>query len=73
MICPVGLKEVTGKLPMEVAIAISGQLVELYQSKQTKQPNQQGAQWKSLANHLKFKGSPSINSGLCKLKQTQSI
>ncbi|TEW47093.1 xanthine dehydrogenase accessory protein XdhC [Psychromonas algicola] len=52
MICPVGLKEVTGKLPMEVAIAISGQLVELYQSQQTKQSNQQGAQWKSLTNNL---------------------
>jgi len=54
MICPVGLKEVTGKLPMEVAIAISGQLVELYQSKQTKQPNQQGAQWKSLPSIVDY-------------------
>ena len=52
MICPVGLKEVTGKLPIELAISISGQLIELYQSKQTKQSNQQGAQWTSLTNNL---------------------
>jgi xanthine dehydrogenase accessory factor len=42
MTCPVGLKEVSGKLPMEVAIAIAGQLVELYQSKQPEQPIRQG-------------------------------
>ena len=29
MTCPVGLKQVTGKLPMEVAISISAQLIEL--------------------------------------------
>ncbi|MDA7746053.1 xanthine dehydrogenase accessory protein XdhC [Psychromonas sp.] len=52
MICPVGLKEVSGKLPMEVAVSISGQLVELYQSKQPKQANHQGAQWQSLTNNL---------------------
>ena len=34
MVCPVGLKEVSGKLPMEVAIAIAGQLVALYQNTQ---------------------------------------
>ena len=42
MICPVGLKEVTGKLPMEVAIAIAGQLIGLYQSTQQAQPTHQG-------------------------------
>lgn len=42
MTCPVGLQEVTGKLPMEVAIAIAGQLVELYQSTQQEQSSHQG-------------------------------
>lgn len=30
MICPVGLSQVPGKLPMEVAVSIAGQLIELY-------------------------------------------
>jgi len=52
MTCPVGLKEVSGKLPMEVAISIAGQLVDLYQSLQVEQPKQKGKQWKELQNNL---------------------
>ncbi|WP_299666775.1 xanthine dehydrogenase accessory protein XdhC [uncultured Psychromonas sp.] len=52
MVCPVGLKEVPGKLPMEVAISIAGQLVELYQSVQVGLPKQQGKEWKTLQNNL---------------------
>ena len=52
MVCPVGLKEVSGKLPMEVAISIAGQLVELYQSVQVQSPKQQGKEWKTLQNNL---------------------
>ncbi|MDU0355051.1 xanthine dehydrogenase accessory protein XdhC [Paraglaciecola aquimarina] len=32
MICPVGLPQIQGKLPMEVAVSIAGQLISLYQS-----------------------------------------
>jgi len=52
MTCPVGLKAVAGKLPMEVAISIAGQLVELYQRVQVGLPKQQGKEWKTLKNNL---------------------
>lgn len=32
MNCPIGLKQVSGKLPMEVAVSISGAIIENYQS-----------------------------------------
>lgn len=52
MVCPVGLKNVTGKLPMEVAISISGQLINLYQAQQSQPPKRQGLQWRTLKNAL---------------------
>ncbi|MGO2012949.1 xanthine dehydrogenase accessory protein XdhC [Pseudoalteromonas sp.] len=52
MVCPVGLKNVTGKLPMEVAISISGQLINLYQAQQSQSPKRQGLQWRALKNAL---------------------
>jgi len=52
MICPVGLKAVTGKLPMEVAVAIAGQLIALYQQQQPTQSTQQKAQWQSITDNL---------------------
>ncbi|WP_158972980.1 xanthine dehydrogenase accessory protein XdhC [Paraglaciecola sp. L3A3] len=46
MTCPVGLSNVQGKLPMEVAVSIAGQLINLYQNldKELKQSNQSQAQ-----------------------------
>jgi len=38
MNCPIGLEQVVGKIPMEVAISIAGQLIESYQ---TLLPNQE--------------------------------
>ncbi|WP_020560178.1 xanthine dehydrogenase accessory protein XdhC [Thiofilum flexile] len=32
LVCPVGLKEVTGKRPMEVAVSMAGQLISLWNS-----------------------------------------
>ncbi|MBB1271252.1 hypothetical protein [Psychromonas sp. SR45-3] len=40
------------QLPMEVAISIAGQLVELYQSVQVQSPKQQGKEWKELQSNL---------------------
>ncbi len=40
MQCPVGLAEVGGKLPMEVAVSIAGQLIHFYQAEQ--QPSARG-------------------------------
>lgn len=68
MICPVGLANVSGKLPMEVAVSISGQLIGLYQrEKERKQTapsyfsdstesntlgNHEGLSWKTVKNAL---------------------
>ncbi|MGY8877835.1 MAG: XdhC family protein, partial [Pseudoalteromonas sp.] len=52
MTCPVGLNNISGKLPMEVAISISGQLIGLYQAMQTQEPKRQGLQWRTLKNAL---------------------
>ena len=52
MICPVGLSEVSGKLPMEVAISIAGQLVALYQRLEHKTSAPQGKQWQTLQSNL---------------------
>lgn len=32
--CPIGLSQISGKLPMEVAISVSGQFIQMYQSQQ---------------------------------------
>ncbi|MCU4676028.1 xanthine dehydrogenase accessory protein XdhC [Catenovulum sp. 2E275] len=53
MTCPVGLTQVTGKHPMEVAVSIAGQLIELYQNQTqalTTQRKQSGIQWQDLLN-----------------------
>ena len=58
MTCPVGLSNISGKLPMEVAVSISGQIIELYQqynlehNHSNQQSSQQGLQWKTLKNVL---------------------
>lgn len=51
---PVGLPSVSGKLPMEVAVSIAGQLISIYQresdARDASKPNkkQQGVAWKSI-------------------------
>lgn len=44
--CPIGLDEVPGKRPMEVAVSIASQFIANYQSGATDQTKQQGVQWK---------------------------
>lgn len=71
MTCPVGLSNVSGKLPMEVAVSIAGQLIDLYQNREQKgehknqqkkqkavKRNQQGLQWAELSGCL------SVNANL---------
>ena len=36
MNCPIGLSQVGGKLPMEVAISVSAEIINIYQAEQTK-------------------------------------
>jgi len=46
--CPVGLSAVPGKLPIEVAVSIAGEIIAEYQQHQTAAPMQQGVSWKTL-------------------------
>lgn len=50
--CPVGLEQVPGKRPMEVAISIVGQLISLYQAEQIKKPKAAGLDWSLLKDEL---------------------
>jgi len=48
--CPVGLSQVSGKLPMEVAVSIVGQVINIYQQDKAPTPHKQGPQWSELKN-----------------------
>jgi xanthine dehydrogenase accessory factor len=56
MNCPIGLEQVTGKLPMEVAVSVAGQLIESYQlllsselkSNRQEQSKNKGVAWKDI-------------------------
>ena len=66
MSCPIGLSNVGGKLPMEVAVSVAAQLINVYQSQQAVENNlkrssnndlsrpssQQGVYWKELKQLL---------------------
>lgn len=46
--CPIGLSEVPGKLPMEVAVSIAGEIIADYKARQKTKPVQQGIHWREL-------------------------
>lgn len=51
MHCPIGLEQVVGKLPMEVAISVAGQLIASYQvllPKEQMQRKNKGVSWKEI-------------------------
>jgi len=50
--CPIGLSQVPGKRPMEVAVAIAGELIEHYHRDIPPPPTQQGVHWKALKQML---------------------
>lgn len=64
MNCPIGLKAVSGKLPIEVAVSIAGEIINIYQaqkahqlnentSKSSKSPStQQGVHWQEIKQLL---------------------
>jgi len=52
--CPVGLSAVPGKLPMEVAVSIAGELIGLYQQRKPTRKTQRGIDWKTLQPALNF-------------------
>jgi len=52
MTCPIGLPQVQGKLPMEVAVSVAGELIELYQGLQDAPSKKEGLQWQTIKSHL---------------------
>ncbi|MGI0117221.1 xanthine dehydrogenase accessory protein XdhC [Zooshikella sp. RANM57] len=46
--CPIGLNEVPGKRPMEVAVSIAGEVINHYQKNQSDRKKQQFVSWKEL-------------------------
>jgi len=50
--CPVGLRQVQGKHPMEVAVSIAGEIIEQYQQEVENLPMQQGLHWKDISQML---------------------
>lgn len=75
MNCPIGLKQVTGKLPMEVAISVAGQLIESYQTLlPNKQEKNKGVAWKEIKQQLaeqkiNIENSALMNDELLKEKE----
>ncbi len=62
MTCPIGLDNVQGKLPMEVAVSIAAQLMQHYQQISSQQQNtaskkRQGLQWQQIKSHFKTEAS----------------
>ncbi|GGB92268.1 xanthine dehydrogenase accessory protein XdhC [Marinobacterium zhoushanense] len=52
MICPVGMPEIGGKRPMEVAVSIAAQLISHYQSRIAATPKRSGVEWRQLQSLL---------------------
>jgi xanthine dehydrogenase accessory factor len=64
MNCPIGLKAVGGKLPIEVAVSIAGEIINIYQAQKTRELNentsssrkspstQQGVHWQDIKQLL---------------------
>ncbi len=64
--CPVGLAQVPGKHPMEVAVSIAGEVIAHYQRDIPPQPTQQGVHWKTLKKML---GEPQATSDKRQVEQ----
>ncbi|MAZ89934.1 MAG: xanthine dehydrogenase accessory protein XdhC [Cellvibrionaceae bacterium] len=46
--CPIGLEQVSGKLPMEVAVSIAGEIISDYQQSAETRKTRRGIQWRDL-------------------------
>ena len=49
--CPVGLSDVPGKLPAEVAVSVAAEIISEYHLEHPDQPRQQGVNWQHLKNN----------------------
>jgi xanthine dehydrogenase accessory factor len=70
--CPVGLSAVPGKLPMEVAVSIVGEIISLYQADIAPTPNKQGIDWSEIKSMINEQNSQG-NDGLEQENQKQTI
>ena len=52
MICPVGDTSIPGKLPIEVAVSISAQLIQHLEQFKQAQPQRQGVSWQTIKQDL---------------------
>jgi xanthine dehydrogenase accessory factor len=66
MNCPIGLSQVSGKLPIEVAVSVSAEIIKFYQSEQQIAVNQsqQNAQDSTLAAQYANKKRPTSQQGI---------
>ncbi|ASP49640.1 xanthine dehydrogenase accessory protein XdhC [Cognaticolwellia beringensis] len=68
MSCPIGLAEVGGKLPMEVAVSVSAEIINVYQAQQVKlavinEQHEQGNQ-QSVDENFASKARPKSQQGI---------
>lgn len=82
MNCPIGLEQVLGKLPMEVAVSISGAIIESYQSllatsqainEQAKAAKNKGVPWKEIKQLLSIQEADQNVSDNAKNMQLESV
>jgi len=64
MNCPIGLSQVGGKLPMEVAVSVAGEIINSYQADQADQAEQAEAVEQSLAENPAKKSRPTSQQGI---------
>ena len=77
MNCPIGLEQVVGKIPMEVAISVAGQLIESYQTllpDEQVQNKNKGVAWKEITalKHLRKHNVESVGGLACADRYCQS-
>jgi xanthine dehydrogenase accessory factor len=46
--CPIGLRDIPGKLPTEVAVAVAGEIIAEYHREYPDRPKRRGVDWKQL-------------------------
>ena len=67
--CPVGLSQVPGKRPMEVAVSIAGEIIQHYQALTPETPTQQGLHWNTLKDALGQTQTRSTSSSTASTKE----
>ena len=69
MNCPIGLAQVVGKLPMEVAVSVAAEIINVYQTQQLAQDKQA----QPIDKKSKSKVRPKSQQGICWQELKQSL